>query len=220
MKSQTPPHGGPRLFQVLKKLFQEKRGSDTKHAPAIICAYRQGAVSPAPSMLRWHIITLIFVFMAFVFCKVSHAQQVVITNHNSTAEVMVVYFYRDSIPDMEFRFPVQANSTNVFPLPGDGSSMGVDKEGSSWGYTGGIVAPHAGQTVYLYINGTQTYFQNANNEAFNTGGGSPGGTPNTGTSMDDVILPFAAGFSTIILPLLLWAILNAFRKGASIGNLT
>jgi len=123
-----------------------------KNQPEIIRAYRKGAVSPRPLSI-WLLLILSFLLGAtFAPC-----QTLVITNRNSTPETIILYVSRHELPDTQLHLAIQANSTIEVPFPSDAVALGVDKEGDSWGFSGGIPFPGVGQTQYLYINGTATY---------------------------------------------------------------
>jgi len=138
----------------------------------IIKAYRAGAKSPRPKRVLYVLLAFVLGLAVGTRCE---AQQIVITNENATDEILLVYYSAvETGTDVEFRFPVKANTTTAVPMPA-GSTFGVDKDGPSWGFSGGIPAPGPNQTTYIFIRGTATYPANGVFQTFNTQ--SYGGPP-------------------------------------------
>lgn len=170
----------------------------------IIKAYRHGAKSPRPFSWRSFAFGVILVLILLGVFHTLNAQTVVISNRNDTPETFILYITRSGTSEIETHLSIQARDTLSVLIPNDATALRVDKEGDSWGSTGGIAAPQAGQVQYVYIQGSITYVFNEDPLT--------GGLPSAGGSSpsDD---PVFMGF--LIGAFALWLIvvgLNFIRK--------
>lgn len=182
--------------------------------PDIIKAYRVGAKTPSS---RWKYRFVYFVLgFCFGYLIRGHAQQVVVANRNATDEILLLSIQTSEMTSVTHQVPVKANSFAVYPVPLGSLQLGVDKTGDSWGLTGGIPAPGAGQTVYVYIGGTQTYAEDGVFTAYDTGGGSSSAGPSLADQAEIFMYGFFAMMSWEIFGLM-WRTFRE-RVGNAIGS--